>query len=638
MRRQQDLHDLLTAAAAMARAPGAYLALPERGRQALAVTFGPLPETLVVPESAPDRNFIQEVIQPLAELAQPPWNYTFQIRHPVPLPEGEGVATLCFLSRTFLDPDAISFRPGLEAIIRQIGLALARHVERGEESVSAGGSGRSPVRGGAGRRRLPGTPILPSIEDLPGIGTFEIRLGSNLITLSAELLRLTGVPTGTQCPMDVFQRCMPVPDADLLHFADGTSDEILLTETDFAVESLSDQTRSWVRRRAEVEADERGKPWRLIGTLEDITRDRVATNRLAAMVMLGDALRKVDTAPEAYHAAASALGDALGADRAGWAAIEPGDETRFRIAQDWHGFSIPSAEGLYSRDAFATALDVLEQGLLLAVRDARENVWIPCVMPGQDPTDRVRAQLLMPVLSQGRMTHCLFVQCFSPRDWTDQELAFLRAVTDRVQAAVASLDARAHQQTMHQELAHRLKNTLALVQALANQSLRGVENREAVKAFEKRLVALGSAHELLMRQAWQSGDLETLACEVLSRIAPIDRFNLAGERVSLGPNTATTLGLMLHELGTNAAKYGALSAEGGKVTFDWSITSERERPLLSLHWMEEGGPPVVAPSAKGFGSRLLHVGFGHQGSAILRYPPSGCEAMFTVPLHQAQEN
>ena len=628
MRRQHDLHDLLTVAAAMARAPAAYIALPDGNQQNVVASYGPLPEPLSVPISAPKQRFVQEVLPPLGELAQAPWRYAFQTRVPVSLVGQSAAGTLCFLTYGVLDPDTVAFRDGLEAVIRQITLVLARPDEDGSASV--------PAVVHARREEVPS--VLPSIEDLPGIGTFEIRFGSNLISLSAELMRLTGVSTGTQCPIELFQSCMPVPDTDLVHFAEGSSDEIQFAETDFAIQSLTDHTRIWVRRRAEIEADERGKPWRLIGTLEDITRDRVATNRLSAMVILGDALRKVDTPTEAYHAAASALADALGADRAGWALFEAGDEAHFRVVQDWHGNHLTGAAGIYDRSAYGVALHVLEQGLLLSVREAHENVWLPCYARDHGAGDQVRSQLLMPIMSQGRLTHCLYVQCCSPRDWTDQELAFLRAVSDRAQAAAASLEARAHQQTMHQELAHRLKNTLALVQALANQSLRGVDNRDAVKAFEKRLVALGSAHDLLMRQAWKSGDLETLAREVLARIAPIERFHLEGVSVSLGPNTATTLGLMLHELGTNAAKYGALSAETGRVSLVWTIEAEEARRNLTLHWLEEGGPPVTAPRSTGFGSRLLQAGFGHQGSAIVSYPETGCDAVFTLPLRQAQSN
>ncbi|GBQ84527.1 sensor histidine kinase [Asaia krungthepensis] len=634
MNRQRDLYDLLSAAAAIARAPAAYFALPERGRPVMAVTFGNLPHVLPA-MSAPDKAFVQEVLSPLAELAQAPWHYVFRTAYPIQLMEGQGVATLCFLTRFALDIEAESFREGLEALIRQMVRVLGRPLEAEDQRFS--GIEQLP-RGHVARLRSAMAGAAPSIEDLPGIGTFEIRFGSNLITLSSELMRLTGVPTGTQCPMDVFAQCMPVPDTDLIHFADGSSDEIILPETDYVMECLSDNTRIWVRRRAEIEADDRGRPWRLIGTIEDITRDRVATNRLSAMVILGDALRKVDTPEEAYHAACFALGDALGADRAGWAMFEPGNDRRFRVMEDWRGLSIPSAAGVYDCARHEVALGVLEQGLLLAVRDARENVWIPCESPLRGEGDQIRAQLLMPIMAQGRMTHCLFVQACQPRDWSDQELAFIRAVSDRAQAAAASLEARAHQQTLHQELAHRLKNTLALVQALANQSLRGVENRAAVKAFEKRLVALGSAHDLLMRQSWQKGDLAALAREVLARVGPVERLYFEGVAVSVGPNTATTLGLMLHELGTNAVKYGALSVETGKVSLTWFIEKVEGRDILRLHWLETGGPPVKSPESSGFGSRLLRAGFGHQGSAELLYPETGCDARFSIPLRQAQEN
>lgn len=642
MKRQSALHDLLTAASAILRVPAAYLALPGRGTCDLAVTHGPMPDTIPpdeIPVEPPTgHDFVQQTVSSLSVLASAPWCYRFQLSLRIPrtgIPQTgatEG-GILCFLSGEPIEADHTPCREGLAAIVRQITQVIDCPVEDCAQRSSVS----FPVPSGwLPPSHIPTT--LPSIEDLPGIGTFEIRFGSQFITLSSELIRLSGLPTDMQCPIALFAQCMPVPDMDLIHFADGASESLMLAEIDYAVLNMSDQTQSWVRRRAEIETDESGKPWRLIGTLEDITRDRVATNRLSAMVMLGDALRRVDTPDQAYHAAASALGDALGADRAGWALCDGADEAHFEVMPDWRGASIPSAAGIYARRNYAAAFGVLGKDLLLVVRDAHENIWLPCVMAQHGEQDQIRAQLLMPLMGQGRVTHCLFVQSCTPRDWSDQELAFVRAVSDRAQAAAASLEARAHQQTLHQELAHRLKNTLALVQALANQSLRGVENRAAVKAFEKRLVALGSAHELLMRQSWQHGDLAMLAREVLSRIAPIERFQLTGEPVSIGPNTATTLGLMLHELGTNAAKYGALSVDNGTITLDWHIEENEGREILALHWLERGGPPASEPRSSGFGSRLLKTGFGHQGHATLRYPVTGCDASFTIPLRQAQDN
>lgn len=649
MRRQSCLPDLLIAASAIMRAPAACLAACEQGRYGIVALHGALPE--------PDEMTASMELHP-GHVALPagialtlaPWSYTEQICLAVPRSAGMEPARLCFFLRHPLTIDDPDCHAGVEAIMRQIGLALdcdsgdAPHADGGTPDYRAA-TEDLPVEGlphGDASPDRPSDPApdasLPSIEDLPGIGTFEIRHGSGFITLSAELVRLSGVPTGMQCPIDVFAQCMPVSDADLIHFAEGSSDRILLPETDYAIIDARDHTQSWVRRRAEIEFDEHGRPWRLIGTLEDITRDRVATNRLSAMVMLGDALRRVDTPDQAYDAAASALGDALGVDRAGWASFDGPDDKQFTVMPDWIGATIASAAGSYPRSGYKVALGILDKGLLLVIRDARENLWLPCRAVQGGGEDQLRAQLLMPLMGQGRVTHCLFVQSCTPRDWSDQELAFMRAVSDRAQAAAASLEARVHQQTLHQELAHRLKNTLALVQALANQSLRGVENRAAVKAFEKRLVALGSAHELLMKQSWQSGDLQALACGVLSRIAPIERFTLRGGAVAIGPNTATTLGLMLHELGTNAAKYGALSADSGTITLEWRIVEEEGREMLALHWSEAGGPPVTEPQSTGFGSRLLRSGFGHQGHAVIRYPVEGCDARFTIPLRQAQEN
>jgi PAS domain S-box-containing protein len=151
------------------------------------------------------------------------------------------------------------------------------------------------------------------------------------------------------------------------------------------------------------------------------------------------------------------------------------------------------------------------------------------------------------------------------------------------------------------ELNHRVRNTLATVQSIVVQSLRGaVDLESARKAVSARIVSLAGAHELLTDRSWSGADLNDL---VMRAITPFAGGNITVEGPSLdvSPKQALALSLALHELATNAAKYGALSRPGGRVDLRWVVQNGQ----LRLTWRETGGPPVVPPSRQGFGSRLL---------------------------------
>ena len=150
------------------------------------------------------------------------------------------------------------------------------------------------------------------------------------------------------------------------------------------------------------------------------------------------------------------------------------------------------------------------------------------------------------------------------------------------------------------ELNHRVKNTLATVQSIAIQSLRGCPDGE-LRWFQGRLVALSQAHDVLTDQTAGAGIRELFARVTAPLIGPDDRrFECAGPDLFLTPRMALSLSLALHELGTNAAKYGALSRPQGRVLVAWSLSGRNGSSRLRLRWEEAGGPPVQAPRRKGF--------------------------------------
>lgn len=192
-----------------------------------------------------------------------------------------------------------------------------------------------------------------------------------------------------------------------------------------------------------------------------------------------------------------------------------------------------------------------------------------------------------------------------------------------------------HQRLLINELNHRVKNTLAIVQGLAQQSFKQVDSDGARGAFDGRLLALAAAHNLLTDKRWERAPLGELVAQVLApyRTGNEARVDIDGPAIDLDPKTAVAIAMALHELATNAAKYGALSLPQGTVAIRWSDEAGMP-PRFRLSWRERGGPPVVAPARRGFGTRLIERGIAADlhGSATLMFRSEGLECEIEAPL------
>ncbi|HEV2565892.1 MAG TPA: HWE histidine kinase domain-containing protein [Microvirga sp.] len=188
------------------------------------------------------------------------------------------------------------------------------------------------------------------------------------------------------------------------------------------------------------------------------------------------------------------------------------------------------------------------------------------------------------------------------------------------------------------ELNHRVKNTLTTVQSIASQTLRTTETPAQFKeAFEGRLLALSKTHNLLTRKSWREAELRDVAEQELApyRKQGDERVTLKGPNVRLPARYAINLGLVLHELVTNAAKYGALSTNAGRLEMNWMIVENEDRPdQLRIHWTESGGPPVAPPKRQGFGSRLIRRSIEGElgGYMVLNFAEGGVAYDISVPL------
>lgn len=221
-----------------------------------------------------------------------------------------------------------------------------------------------------------------------------------------------------------------------------------------------------------------------------------------------------------------------------------------------------------------------------------------------------------------------------------------RLVSSAIRDMTPRRAADERQTLLIRELNHRVKNTLASVEAIVTLTLKSANTPEAFsEALTARLMALSQSHDVLTRNDWTGAKVGEIVTEQLSPYrAPAtkggvakERYRLTGPDVLLGPNRAVTLGMALGELATNSAKYGALS-DGGAVAVDWTRQDGEDGPQLHLIWRERGGPPVKAPTRKGFGMRLIarSVRAGLGGVATVEFEPDGVICQIRFPLLETE--
>lgn len=195
--------------------------------------------------------------------------------------------------------------------------------------------------------------------------------------------------------------------------------------------------------------------------------------------------------------------------------------------------------------------------------------------------------------------------------------------------------AEEHLRMLVDELNHRVKNSLSTIQSMVRQTLLdGADIRDARERLENRLLTLAAAHDLLTRQGWNTAGFEEVVRLSLAPFAPgegfAERFTLEGPAAPIGSRAALSLAMALHELATNAAKYGALSVPEGCVSIKWAS----DETGLRMDWTERGGPTVKPPERRGFGTRLLERGLARDlnGTVALDFAPQGVHCRITLPV------
>jgi two-component sensor histidine kinase len=294
-------------------------------------------------------------------------------------------------------------------------------------------------------------------------------------------------------------------------------------------------------------------------------------------------------------------------------------------------------------DVSICAHAILQPGLFV-VPDTTQDPRFACnpLVTGE-PNLRFYAGALLET-PEGLPLGTVCVLDYQPRELTEDQAFTLRALARQVmtqlelrRALAAQKQAQEQQQLLIRELHHRVKNTLATVQAIMGSTARASSNMEQFQqAFIGRIASLGKTHSLLTEERWQAVPLQELVCLELE---PYDdaagkRIQIQGPQVDLPPDLAVPIGMAIHEMTTNAVKYGALSEFGGMVMVTWELRTEDGQRKLDLEWIERHGPPVEPPTRQGFGSRLLERVLTAQihAEVITDYRPEGLHIQVTVPL------
>lgn len=380
-----------------------------------------------------------------------------------------------------------------------------------------------------------------------------------------------------------------------------------------------------------------------LGFLRDISQRREAEARLKRQATETELLFNVtrmaaetDSFDEALRACLEAI-CAMTGWPIGHALIAGGSGAELVSTGVWH--EAPAADAQAIKSVTEGMRFTPGVGLPGVILERGEPAWIS---DAENNPDFIRkglgfaAAFGFPIKSEGRIVAVL--EFFSRGAFEpDADLMLMvRTVGEQLGRVLDRRRTEQHLRLLVNELNHRVKNTLAIVQSIAVQTLRS-DRAEATsrRAFESRLSALAAAHDLLTTENWESASLRQVIEKAgLGCGAPAERFTVAGPDVRVQPRAAVSIVMAVHELCTNAVKYGALSNDCGKVAVEWEVMEAGDARRLSLKWSEEGGPPVAPPQARGFGTRMIERALAVElgGSARIEFLPEGVRCTVEAPL------
>ncbi|OBX20189.1 hypothetical protein A9995_00150 [Erythrobacter sp. QSSC1-22B] len=373
--------------------------------------------------------------------------------------------------------------------------------------------------------------------------------------------------------------------------------------------------------------------------------DDEATTRLRrqqdALAKFGSDCLIAHDLDEVLHRAAELVAEGLDIRRAKVLELLPGgDALLMRAGVNWQPGVVGHVQFGADKDSPAGFALAQSEPVVSPDLDEEKRFKIPDVLIDHG----IKSMVNVIIEGEDGPFGVLEVDATDKRDFDEHDTSFLKnyanllaAAVDRHRAHKELEEALSGQTVLVQELEHRVKNMLALVQSLANQTTADDASARAYRdIFLGRLRALTQAEDLVFDDHAQVLDLRELARRSVvpfeAADAPVPKID--GPKVMLQARQGRMMALVLHELGTNATKHGALSVPDGEVELSWNIDEKPDGRQVHLRWREEGGPKVDLPERRGFGTRLLAdlAGYELDGEAQLKYLPEGCQYEISFPI------
>ncbi|HTV67045.1 MAG TPA: PAS domain S-box protein [Rhizobiaceae bacterium] len=425
-----------------------------------------------------------------------------------------------------------------------------------------------------------------------GMAVWEVDLATETVTHSPELNRLCGFPPDARPTLEEFRARYAPGEQERIR---QEGQEVLargetMMQTEFR-QIWPDGSEHWLLMRAQIAPGSGGTGQRVIGVLFDVTERKRAEEVFREMA---------DNAPVMV-----------------WV-TDPDDNCTF-MSRSWYEFT-GQAPG-----------DALGRG------------WLNCVHPEDFETTEKASRISVEERTPFRAEYRLrrhdgewrwVLDVAAPR--YDKAGRFLGHIGSVIDITERYRDEE-RRSLLVSELNHRLKNSLAIVQTIASQTFRGIEEASgAVSAFAGRLRALADANEIGLKDNAATVSLGEVVLRITApyREGVSNPFDICGDDILMSSRIAVAVGMALHELSTNAVKYGSLSVPSGRVAVEWR---QADKNRVEIVWTESGGPEVAKPERLGFGSRLIERGvlMGVRGKAEIAYEPAGLVCRMEVPISEA---
>jgi len=405
----------------------------------------------------------------------------------------------------------------------------------------------------------------------------------------------------------------------------------------------SDGDDRWFEAVASVISGEDGKPARLLGICRDVTdrqkllRElRVRAKQQETVARLGEhALTETDL-QKLFDETASTIAEILDVEFVKILELVPGDaELLLRAGRGWREGLIGTAHESTGRDThggYALGGYALASGGPVIILDLKSDTRFDA--PALLLEHGINSGVSVPIAGRdGRAYGVLGAHTARRRRFGEYDVAFLSAIATIIAGAIQRRQSDQRHELMIRELRHRSGNLFAQLLALFSQTARNSRNLpELITKYEARVLALANAHRLITEGGWRSTSIADLLRVLLAPY--LERVTIAGPEVYLEPDPSFALSSAVHELATNASKYGSLSGVAGRLDVNWTVNRTEAGLALALHWSERGGPAPKRARKSGFGSRLIEMVIQRQlnGQVERTFSPKGLDARLILPL------